>query len=112
MVYSRRRRPNFKNRGTKLTRQEFKELVQKAQKVTDLLLKVSQDPSMISVKNQLDAVLPAIDKKPSRELADSLTMGQIISHSYSPAPTADIDRWATLILKVNHTYKKWTDANE
>ena len=95
-----------------MTRQEFKELVQKAQKVTDLLLNVSQDPSMVSVKKQLDAILPAIDKKPSRELADSLTMGQIITRSYSPAPTADIDRWATLILKVNHTFKKWTEANE
>ena len=95
-----------------MTKQEFKELVKKAQKITDLLLNVSKDPSMTIVKKQLGLVLAAIDKKPSRELADAITMGQIISHSFSPAPTADIDRWATLILKVNHTFKKWTEANE
>tara|TARA_R110002167_G_scaffold44383_1_gene133563 strand:- start:15601 stop:15885 length:285 start_codon:yes stop_codon:yes gene_type:complete len=92
-----------------MTLQEFKEKTSLALEVTEKLLGVSQDPSMVKVKSQLEAIMGAIDKnEPSLDLANKLTMAQIIVSSYSPAPTSDIDRWGRLILEVNHIYKKWS----
>jgi len=95
-----------------MTLQEFKELADLALRATQKLLKVSRDPAMIDIKDQLKTVLSSIERKQaSSKLAEDLTMGRIIVYSYMPAPTADIERWGKLILLVSHTYKKWSENN-
>lgn len=92
-----------------MTLQEFLEKTDFAIEVTDKLLSVSKDPVMVGIKSQLEAILASIKKnEPSLDLANSLTMANAIVHSYSPPPTADLDRWANTVLAINHIYKRWS----
>lgn len=67
------------------------ETLDEAIQKTDELLGKSSDPAMLEVRKQL------LRLKSGQETQTSI--GRIVAYNYTPAPTAEIQQWADLVLK-------------
>jgi hypothetical protein len=72
--------------------------IQQALEATEALLRVAKDPAI------QDVYLALTNMRDGKEPGPNI--GRIVTANYVPAPTAEIEAWADLVLNVWHESKR------